>query len=311
MTSSYDIRILLIEQNTPTTKRLFTYLKESGFNVQAVYDGLQAPNKIMEVRPHFILMDLAMPDFSAFDCLDFLNSKNLLEDGQMRLFVMSSHNAKQNVDLCLKKGANDYLVKPINPMDILTRIALHLQANKQLKKVEEIENDSSKQANYYLNLVELLIKTAAVRTTPHQINYQMLRMLAMPLKAVRISLINLEPMPMVVASSDNPGFSQFELQLEKYPEIDYVQRTQKPLMIENVTDHGQLAFIQKHLKTIHFNTMIVLPIIVGEQIKGILSARLQDSSNLTDADIRLCKVVTQIFCNYWQNQSQANPSKAS
>lgn len=305
---SADVSLLLIDTNSPTTKRLGTYLKESGFNVQMVFDGDQAANKILEIRPKFILIDLAMPDFSATQCLDFLSEKQLLKD--TKVMVLSGHNNRQNVEACLSKGAQDYLVKPIQPMDVLTRIVLLMQAKKKLAQVEEIKSVESRQANYYLQLVELLIKTAAVKTSSHQINFQLLRMLSLALNAVRISLINVNPVPTVIASSDNAGFRQFELKMEKYPELDYVLTTQNHLFIENLGDDASMAFVKENIKTVHFNTMIVLPIIHHGNISGILSARFGDSSNLSDADIRLCQVVAQIFCNYWHIQ-EIIPAKAS
>jgi DNA-binding response OmpR family regulator len=307
---SHDIRILIADNNNPTTQRLASYLKDSGFSVQCVFDGTQVGNKILEIRPHFLLIDIAMPDFSAFECLDFMRDKDLLQNNETRVFILSGHNAKQNVDLCLKKGAHDYIVRPVNPMDVLTRIALHWQASKKLQKIDDINNVDHRQANYYLHLVELLIKAASVKTSSHQINFQLLRMLSMPMNAVRVSLINVDPVPTVIASSDNPGFSQFPLELEKYPEIDYVVRTQKPLFIENISDDAVMGFIKDQIKTVFFNAMIIVPIIVGTQIRGVLSVRMAEAKNLSDADIRLCQVVAQIFCNYWHLQAQS-PAKAS
>jgi DNA-binding response OmpR family regulator len=308
---SKDLRILIADKNNPTTHRLASYLKDSGFQVQCVFDGIHVADKIMEIRPHFILIDIAMPDFSGFKCLDFLNEKNLLANNETRVFILSGHNSQQNVEACLKKGAHDYIVRPIDPMDVLTRIALHWQANRKLKKIEEIKNIDHRQANYYLHMVELLIRAAAVKTATHQINYQLLRMLSLPMNAVRVSLIDVSRQkPTVIASSDNAGFTQFPLDMEKYPEVAYVARTQKPLFIENVSDDAVMSFIADQIKTVFFNTMIVVPICSDGVIHGVLSVRMAEASHLSDADIRLCQVVAQIFCNYWHLQGQIH-AKAS
>lgn len=305
------IRIIVADPNSTTSKRLATYLQDSGFEVYAIHDGNTMGQKILEIRPQFIIIDMTMPDFPALKCLQFLQEKNLLQSGELKVLIMSQHNAKQNVEACLKSGAHDYIVKPINPMDILTRIALHMQARRQVHDEELIKSLELKQANYYLDLAELLIKTLSVRTTPHQIHFQLLRMMSMALGAVRVSLIKLGETPTVIASSDNDKFTQFPLQIQKYPEIDYVQRTERPLFIESIKDDSMMSFIKDQMKSIYFNSMIVLPIFSEGNMQGILSARMPDSTHLNAADVKLCQIASQTIGSYWQLQNLRSQAKAA
>lgn len=305
------IRIIVADPNSTTSKRLANYLQDSGFEVYTIHDGHTMGQKILEIRPQFIIIDMTMPDFPAIKCLQFLNEKNLLQSGELKVLVMSQHNAKQNVEACLKSGAHDYIVKPINPMDILTRIALHLQARRHVEDEALIKSLELKQANYYLDLAELLIKTLSVRTSPHQIHFQLLRMMSMALGAVRVSLIKLDETPTVIASSDNDKFTQFPLQIQKYPEIDYVQRTERPLFIESIKDDSMMSFIKDQMKSIYFNSMIVLPIFSEGHLQGILSARMPDSTHLNAADVKLCQIASQTIGSYWQLQNLRSQSKAA
>ncbi len=309
-----QLRVLLADQNLTNAKRLATYLQESGFYVHQVHDGTMAKEHISEFKPHFILIDLTLPNFTAFECLDFLKKEGMLENDRTRVFVLSQHNAKQNVVACLERGASDYLVKPVNPIDVLTRLALALQARNRMLKEAVQKDQNSQQLNYYLQLVELFAKTLSVRAAPHQVHFQLLRMLSLAINAVRISLIHLEESgPMVIASSDNDKFSQFKLNLEKYPEIDYVQRTSKPLFIESLKDNDMLAFIKEQMKSVSFNTMIVLPILDQDnQIKGILSARWAENVKLADEDIRLCNILAAMISSFWNLKAlQNSPPKNS
>lgn len=300
MSTQSEIRILIADQEVASAKKLATYLNESGFKTTALFDGMYVADKIMEIRPHFILIDLSLPQFTAFDCLKFLNSKQMIENGETRVIVVSNHNAKQNVEACLMQGAHDYVVKPAKPIDVLTRIALHIQARKRLLKQEEL-NAAAQDTNYYLHLVELFTKTMALPLPPQQVHYQTIRMLALALNAVRISLIALvDGAPTVIASSDNEKFSMFELKMEKYPELDYVLRTQKSLFIESLKDDAMMSFIKDHMKAVHFNTMIVLPIISHGYLRGIISARFEASTDLTDSEIRICQIASQLIAAYWR-----------
>lgn len=301
--ANQTVKILIADHNLTTAKKLATYLQDSGFSVVCLHDGIHVPQKVLEFRPNFILIDMVLPGFSGFECLNFLKEQNILESGACKVIVMSQHNAKQNVEACLKAGASDYVVKPVNPMDALTRIALHLQARKRLAQVEDITNDDIRQTNYYLHLTELLIKTISVKATDHHVKFQLIRMLSLAINAVRISLITLDGSPTVVASSDNEKFTSFQLQIEKYPEVDYVQRTGNPLYIESLKDDSMMAFIKEQMKSVHFNSMIVLPIFENHVLKGILSSRLKESTKISDAEIRLCQIVAQIIGSYWYQSS--------
>ncbi len=308
--ANQTVKILIADHNVTTSKKLATYLQDSGFSVVCLHDGLHVPQKILEFRPNFILIDMVLPAFSGFECLTFLKAQNILESA-CKVIVMSQHNAKQNVEACLSAGASDYVVKPVNPMDVLTRVALHLQARKRLAQVEEIANDDIRQTNYYLHLTELLIKATSVKADDHQVKFQLIRMLSLAINAVRISMITLEPTPTVIASSDNEKFTSFQLQIEKYPEVDYVQRTAKPLFIESLKDDAMLGFIKDQMKSVHFNSMIVLPIFENQKLKGILSSRLKESSKIADAEIRLCQIVAQLIGSYWYQTSLRNTNKAA
>ncbi len=294
------IRIAIADTNVTTTRKLGTFLQDSGFEVYTLHDGLQLGDRLLEIKPHFVIIDMTMPDFPALKCLNFLQEHNMLENDSVRVLVMSQHNAKQNVDTCLKNGAHDYIVKPVNPMDLLTRIALHLQARRRLRQEEQQKSLEVQQASYYLDLAELLMKTISVRTSTHQIHFQLLRMVSIALGAVRVSLIKLGEQPTVIASSDNDKFTQFALQVQKYPEIDYVQRTEKPLYIESIKDDAMMSFIKDQMKSIYFNSMIVLPIFCDGNLQGILSARLTESANLNSADAKLCQIAAQTIGSYWQ-----------
>lgn len=305
------IKILIADPNVTTAKKLATYLQDSGFSVVCLHDGFHVAQKLLEFRPQFVLIDMMLPDFSGYDCLKFLKEQDMLEDNSTKVIILSQHNAKQNVEACLKMGASDYVVKPVNPMDVLTRIALHLQARKHLIESAAIEDEDIRHANYYLQLVEFLIKTLGVKANNHQVQFQLVRMLSMAINAVRISLIDLKGDPTVVASSDNEKFKSFKLQIEKYPEVDYVQRTEKSLFIESLKDDEMLAFIKEQMKSVHFNSMIVLPVFVDGRLHGILSSRLKESSHVTDADIRLCQIVAQLVGSFWFQLSQRAPAKDS
>lgn len=306
-----EFRVLIADHNVIFARQLADYLRGSHFSVHHLHDGLHVSKKIMEVRPHFILIDLTLPNFGAFECLEFLKNKHLLGTNECRVIVLSTQNMQQNVKAVLNQGASDYLVKPIQPVEVLKRLALHLQARKRLIQVEEIKSEDVRQTNYYLHLGRLLVRALSAKATTHQIQFQVTRMLAMALNAVRISLVDLHPDPRVTASSDDPKFTNFPIDLVKYPELDYVLSTGRELFIENVKHDGTLSFIQQHLKEVQFNSMIIIPLLEGSQAGGALSVKFKEMDHISDADIRLCQLGAEALNTYWHLSQPHRFTKAS
>ena len=128
---------ILIVDDTPTNlKVLFTLLNQSGFKVSIAKSGESALEKVKEVLPDLILLDVMMPGIDGFETCRRLKAEPRTKEIPV-IFMTVLSDVVDKVK-GLKLGAVDYITKPIEQEEVLARINLHLELRKaQLRLVQE------------------------------------------------------------------------------------------------------------------------------------------------------------------------------
>ena len=113
-------KILVVDDKPSISKLIVQFLSRS-FEVHTREDGLQALEWLQEGNvPDLILTDLQMPNIDGIELI-----KRLKESGYFRdipVIVLSSKEGSEDRIKCLRLGAEDYMVKPFNPEELLVRI---------------------------------------------------------------------------------------------------------------------------------------------------------------------------------------------
>lgn len=294
-----NFKILVADHEITNASRLGRYLKDSGFDVRVISDGIQTQNAIQQWRPDFILIDLMFHNYPAQQCLKFLNDKLMISETGSRVIVLSNHNHKANVEQCLRMGASDFLVKPVSFLDVLSRLSLLAQSKQKVLDFKTIQDKELRQTHYFLQLTELMLRSAALASDNQKSYFQLIKMLALVTDAVRVSVIKAandeSAEGFVMASSDDESLTNHRIDLPKYPEVKYVLRTQRPLFIENIENDANMSFLSKLNKSIEFNSMILLPIFHHKQVVGVLSLRMpKEKKQFQDIEIRFAKISSEI-----------------
>jgi len=116
------IQKILIVDDSPTERYFLTdILVKSGFSVSTAENGEEALLKIKTDKPHLILMDVVMPGQNGFQV-----TRAIARDpGTQAVPVIICTSKGQETDRIwgLRQGARDYIVKPINPQELLAKIA--------------------------------------------------------------------------------------------------------------------------------------------------------------------------------------------
>jgi signal transduction histidine kinase len=128
---------ILIVDDTPTNlKVLFTLLNQSGFKVSIAKSGESALEKVKEVLPDLILLDVMMPGIDGFETCRRLKADPRTKDIPVIFMTVLSEVVDKVKGLNL--GAVDYITKPIEQDEVLARINVHLELRKaQLRLVQE------------------------------------------------------------------------------------------------------------------------------------------------------------------------------
>lgn len=122
-------RILAVDDEPDQLEMVRQYLQSEGFAVDTSTDGVEALAKIADFRPHLIVVDASMPGMNGFTLCEAIR-KNAATTNIPVLMVtgLHTHFARLN---SLGHGANDFLLKPFAPNDLLMKIKalLHPSAN--------------------------------------------------------------------------------------------------------------------------------------------------------------------------------------
>lgn len=128
-------RILVVDDDTFSRTLCSDILKERGFCVKAVSSG-KAALEIVEADEHvdIIITDLVMPEISGLDVLEKTKQHNTLID----VIVVTGHGSLETAIAALKKGAFDYIKKPVDEEDLLLTVNNCMEKKKLLEENREM-----------------------------------------------------------------------------------------------------------------------------------------------------------------------------
>lgn len=133
-------KILVIDDYPDNVFLIQDRLEKAGYDVITAYDGTTGLEKAFEHDPDLILLDVMMPDISGFDVC-----KTLTSDDRTKLIpiiLLTALSDINDVRAGLDAGAYDYIKKPYNKMEMLSRIKSALrfsEANKAFFELEKIK----------------------------------------------------------------------------------------------------------------------------------------------------------------------------
>ncbi len=131
-----EATILVVDDEKNTREALSKILREDGYDVIAAADGYQAMEVIARDTPDLILADLRMPGMDGIELL----SRSRLKGFDVPFVMMTAYGTVETAVDAMKKGADDYLTKPVNMDELeiqIKKILSHrrlLQETKELKK---------------------------------------------------------------------------------------------------------------------------------------------------------------------------------
>lgn len=291
-------RVLIADTEDTVTTRLKKFLTEQGFDVRIAGSGESMKKMLLEWYPDFLMIDLLLHDSPGLETLQWIKV-NVPTPHVPKVIIMSAHNSAENVRKCLNAGADDYIVKPLKFGDVPNRLLFQAQRKKHWTLEPDEVTGAVNPQSMSLHLAELIVKEAVVPRNTETTLYNMTRMVAMKLKAVRASLVfcNLDQNKgEVLASSDTPEARGIRLDLNQYPEVTHVLATDKVAVIDNLDLNPLLEGIKARVKTISFNSMIVCPVSQFGRPQCVFSIRLQTAfEGLKEEDVRFARLVSHVM----------------
>lgn len=134
-TPQQENTIFVVDDNPVNLKVLFTLLKESGFKVLVATGGTDALEKLQNIKPDLILLDVSMPDISGFEVCKRLKVDANTTD--IPVIFLTALSDLENKLEGLSLGAVDFISKPFQKQEVLSRICLHLKLSKLQKTLQQ------------------------------------------------------------------------------------------------------------------------------------------------------------------------------
>ena len=129
-----NFSILIVDDETNLLENLYIFLKENGF--KKVYTAKNLKESRFELgnfKIDLVVLDLMLPDGSGFDLL-----KEIRKTSDMAVIILSALDGIDDRKEGFENKADDYLVKPFFPDELLWRIDAVLRRSKKIKNVEKI-----------------------------------------------------------------------------------------------------------------------------------------------------------------------------
>ncbi|MDR2280389.1 MAG: response regulator transcription factor [Gordonia sp. (in: high G+C Gram-positive bacteria)] len=115
-------RVLVVDDDAALAEMLTIVLRNEGCEPFVVGDGTQALTAVREVRPDLVLLDLMLPGMNGIDVCRVLRA-----DSGVPIVMLTAKSDTVDVVLGLESGADDYMVKPFKPKELVARIRARLR----------------------------------------------------------------------------------------------------------------------------------------------------------------------------------------
>lgn len=146
-------RILVVDDEMTLVKMVKVLLKKEGFtNVDASYVGRDALDLIEQNEYDLILLDVMLPDMEGFDICSIIRRRS-----DVPIFFLTARGSDFDKVSGFAYGADDYITKPFNPLELVARIKAQLKRNKKNLSFSQV-NDRFDNGILFINYNEAVVK---------------------------------------------------------------------------------------------------------------------------------------------------------
>ena len=126
--------ILIIDDNPENIKVLGSLLTSKDYEVGASADGLRGLEFVNNVKPDLILLDVMMPGMNGFDVC--IKLKENSESKNIPIIFLTAKTSEEDIVKGFNLGGADYVTKPFNSAELLSRVNTHLVLQNTINELE-------------------------------------------------------------------------------------------------------------------------------------------------------------------------------
>ncbi|MCE9619035.1 MAG: response regulator [Planctomycetes bacterium] len=128
--------LLLVDDNLQNVELMQAWLESLGCKLETAHDGVEAIEAVHRCRPDLILLDVMMPRMSGFEVC-----RKLKQDPSMRdtvIIMVTALNEVGDFERAVECGCDDFLTKPVNKLELITRVRSLLRVRLLKRRVEAL-----------------------------------------------------------------------------------------------------------------------------------------------------------------------------
>ncbi len=152
--------ILIVDDVPKNLQVLINILKEEDYRVAVASSGPQAITMVKENKPDLILLDIIMPDMDGYDVCRELKASPDSKD--IPIIFLTAKAETENVVDAFREGAVDYVTKPFNSIELLSRVKTHIAVKQSRDTIMRMNEKLKEEVEERIRVAEELEKKNAV-----------------------------------------------------------------------------------------------------------------------------------------------------
>ena len=116
------MNILVCDDDKEIVEAIEIYLQQEGYQVLKAYDGEQALDMLKKNEVHLLIIDVMMPKLDGIRA-----TLKIREESSIPIIILSAKSEDSDKILGLNIGADDYVTKPFNPLELVARVKSQLR----------------------------------------------------------------------------------------------------------------------------------------------------------------------------------------
>ena len=131
--SKFKKQVLIIEDDRNTALLIATYLEREGFKTQIIHDGLEGLKLARQHPPGFVILDIMLPGLDGWEIC-----RELRKISDVPILILTAREEEIDRVLGLSLGADDYVVKPFSPRELVERLKAILRRTSPQQTLENV-----------------------------------------------------------------------------------------------------------------------------------------------------------------------------
>ncbi|WP_433596056.1 response regulator transcription factor [Lysinibacillus xylanilyticus] len=157
--------ILIVDDEKEIRNLIVIYLKNEGYDVLEASDGEEGLSLLKKHKVHLIVLDIMMPNVDGIEmCM------KVREIAEMPIIMLSAKSQDMDKIVGLTLGADDYVTKPFNPLELIARIKSQLRRYIKMNRLDDMNENEIEIGDMRINTDthEVIVNNEKVKLTPRE-----------------------------------------------------------------------------------------------------------------------------------------------